>query len=98
MTLNEFAKQELELAGLLSPEDDFYGGETGKAVLELMEVFSKQGHSGQSAAIVADVFWKLSNYKPLTPISGEADEWTEFEPGYFKIKDVFLYSRITLVK
>jgi hypothetical protein len=75
MGLVDHAKTELEIAGLLSEEGDFYGGMTGKAVLELMEVFSKQGHSGMSAPIVADLFQKLANYEPLGPITGKDEEW-----------------------
>lgn len=79
MGLLEHTKVELEIAGLLSEEGDFYGGETGKAVLELMEVFSKQGHSGMSAPMVADIFHKLANYKPLGPITGKDEEWTSLD-------------------
>ena len=78
MSLKKFAENELNIAGYLS-QDDFYGGETGKAVLELIEVFSKQGHSGMSATIVADLFWKLANYKPLSSIIGEDSEWESIE-------------------
>jgi hypothetical protein len=77
MGLVDHAKTELEIAGLLSEEGDFYGGMTGKAVLELMEVFAKQGHSGMSAPIVADIFKKLANYEPLNPITGQDEEWVE---------------------
>ncbi len=41
MNLSKHAKTELELIGAFSEEDDFYGGMTGKAVMELIEVFSK---------------------------------------------------------
>jgi hypothetical protein len=75
MGLVDHAKLELEIAGLLSEKGDFYGGETGKAVLELMEVFANQGHSGMSAPIVADLFKRLSNHEPLGPITGEYKEW-----------------------
>jgi hypothetical protein len=75
MGLVDHAKVELEIAGLLNEEGDFYGGMTGKAVLELMEVFAKQGHSGMSAPIVADLFQKLANYKQLGPITGRDEEW-----------------------
>ena len=76
MGLIEHAKTELELIGALSEDDDFYGGMTGKAVMELIEVFSNQGHSGMSAPIVADLFHKLANYEPLQPITGKDEEWT----------------------
>jgi hypothetical protein len=102
MRLTEFAHKELELAGLLSEKDDFYGGMTGKAVMELIEVFSKQGHSGMSAGLVADIFWKLSNYKSLSPITGEDWEWKDAEISddtlqnkrcfsLFKVKDTITY-------
>lgn len=64
MSLTQHAELELKLSGLFSEEGDFYGGSTGKAVMELIEVFSKQGHSGMSAPIVADLFKKLANYEP----------------------------------
>jgi hypothetical protein len=75
MGLIEHAKLELEMAGLFSGEGDFYDGMTGKAVMELIEVFSKQGHSGMSAPIVTDLFRKLANYEPLQPITGKDEEW-----------------------
>lgn len=75
MGLLDHAKIELEMAGLFSKEGDFYEGMTGKSVMELIEVFSKQGHSGMSAPIVADIFKKLANYEPLQPITGKDEEW-----------------------
>lgn len=75
MSLTQHAELELKLSGLFSEEGDFYGGSTGKAVMELIEVFSKQGHSGMSAPIVADLFKKLANYEPLQPITGKDEEW-----------------------
>ena len=65
------------MSGLFNGETDFYGGETGKAVMELIEVFSKQGHSGMSAGIVSDIFNKLSRYEPLGPITGKDEEWVD---------------------
>lgn len=77
MGLIEHAKLELELSGLFNEEGDFYGGATGKAVMELIEVFAKQGHSGMSAPIIADLFKRLANYEPLQPITGKDEEWCD---------------------
>jgi len=77
MGLIEHAKLELELSGLFNEEGDFYGGATGKAVMELIEVFAKQGHSGMSAPIIADLFKRLANYEPLQPITGKDEEWVD---------------------
>ena len=71
----DYAKDELKLAGLFDEDGDFYGGMIGEAVMELIEVFDKQGHSGMSAPMVINIFSTLAKYKPLTPI--EDDLWNE---------------------
>lgn len=75
MSLIDHAKLELQIAGLFDKEGDFYEGATGKAVMELIEVFAKQGHSGMSAPHVINIFEKLANYEPLLPITGKDEEW-----------------------
>lgn len=75
--LVEHARTELKSAGLLDETTDFYGGATGKAVLELIEKFSEQGHSGTSAGLVAGLFARLAKYDVITPITGEDDEWND---------------------
>ena len=86
-----FSKNELALAGLLKKDSD-YGGMLGEAVLELVEVFSKQGHSGYSSGATAHIFNKLVNYEPLTPLTFGPDEWIKHEPNLWQNKrqpDVF---------
>lgn len=73
-TLSSFARGELEKAGLFDKDSD-YAGMLGEAVLELIETFSTQGHSGFSAAMAVDLFSRLANYKPLTPLTSDPDEW-----------------------
>ena len=46
-------------------------------LLELMETFCGQGHSGSSAPYVVDLFAKLALYKPLSPLTGADDEWLD---------------------
>lgn len=53
-------------------------------VLELLEVFSRQGHSGFSAPYAVDVFRKLAMHEPLVPLSGADDEWNEVGEGVFQ--------------
>lgn len=86
MSLVEFAKQELKAIGYLDGNNDFYEGMTAKAVLELIELFAKQGHSGMSASLVAGLFGKLAAYKPLSPLTGEDSEWMEVSEGVFQNK------------
>lgn len=73
--LIEYARVELEAIGAFSEEKDFYGGMTGNSVIELIELFSKQGHSGMSAGLVRNLFNKLADYQPLKPLTGEDSEW-----------------------
>ena len=83
--LTEFAKEELDREGLF--DKDVYDGMIGKSVMELIEVFSKQGHSGYSAFIVREIFYKLSNFKPLNNnITNNSDEWNEVGDGFYQNK------------
>lgn len=74
MDLVTYAKKELGLAGLFDKDAD-YGGMIGESVLELITIFSKQGHSGGSSEAVIELFTKLMQYEPLTPLTYEAGEW-----------------------
>ena len=46
-------------------------------VVELLDVFVNQGHSGASAPVVARMFHDLALGKPLSPLTGEESEWTD---------------------
>ena len=83
--LVEFARKELEMAGLFDSDSD-YGGDIGKTVMELIEVFDKQGHSGMSASLCVSILYKLLLYTPLTPLTGEDNEWLEIEKGLWQNK------------
>lgn len=72
--LVKHAEKELKLAGLFDKDSD-YDGMLGKAVLELVKVFAKQGHSGFSANLTLQIFNEVASYKPLTPIGRSKDEW-----------------------
>lgn len=83
--LIEHAKYELEMAGLFGKDSD-YGGMIGEAVMELIEKFSEQGHSGMSASIVASIFAELVMYKPLGGITGTPNEWSEVNENVLQNK------------
>lgn len=81
--------KELELAGLFDKDSD-YEGMIGEAVKELLQVFSKQGHSGFSAHTVVNIFHELINGKEiLSPLTGNDDEWVDVsEPsGYYCLQN-----------
>ena len=50
-------------------------------LMELLAVFSMQGHSGSSAPYCVNTFEKLALYKPLVPLTGEDNEWVEVIDG-----------------
>ena len=76
--LVEFARKELEMGGWLDKEG-IYDGMIGEAVLELIALFSRQGHSGASAEICTVLFNKLSRFEALSPLTGEDNEWIEID-------------------
>lgn len=72
--LYQHAQSELTIAGLFD-EDADYGGMLAAAVLELVETFARQAHSGASAAATLDIFNRVITFSPLTPITDDTDEW-----------------------
>lgn len=72
MNIIEYAREELKRIGGL---DDPYQQLINSNILELIEVFDKQGHSGFSANYLIPRLARLLDFKPLTPLTGEEDEW-----------------------
>ena len=61
MSWSKTAKQTVKEKGLLDKDSDYAGG-VGEALNELIDTFSKQGHSGMSAQWVANLFHNLVKY------------------------------------
>lgn len=81
--LTDFAKKELQIAGMFDKDSD-YDGMLGEAVLELIQKFADQDHSGMSAAMTTTIFDKLVRWKPLSELTDNIDEWrdvSEFQGG-----------------
>jgi hypothetical protein len=57
-----------------------------KHVLELLKVFSDEGHSGTTAPYTVNMFKKLAMFEPLVPLTGEDWEWNECGNGVFQNK------------
>lgn len=75
---NELARIEHDEEGLQDRID--------KNILDLMEVFENQGHSNMSASYVLSIFNRLAHFRPLTPLTGEDDEWNEVGSGRWQNK------------
>lgn len=74
------ANRELNTVGLFD-EDSDYSGQLGQAVMELMEVFAKQDHSGMSASMTRELFYQLSDFKALSSLTNNPHEWQEVHRG-----------------
>ena len=68
------AQNELRAIGMLDSGDEMNQA-MAQNILELVEVFSKQGHSGFSANYAVAILSQLLSYKPLAPITGADAEW-----------------------
>jgi hypothetical protein len=72
--LVEWAKKELNHIG---GENDEMQQEMNKDILQIVEVFSEQGHSGFSASYALNIIKRLLDWKPITSLTGEDSEWVE---------------------
>lgn len=84
MSLIEHAERELNIAFASdgSPDTVDYNKMVKRDVMQLIKVFSEQGHSGFSAPYVARLFKTLANYETLTDITGKDLEWgTRCDPN-----------------
>lgn len=68
MSLVEHAKRELDLI----PEDD---EKFKKAILNAVQAFSEYGHSGSSAFFGMHLLHELLNFRNLTPLTNDPEEW-----------------------
>lgn len=76
MSLVQFAEDELKLIGMGADTEDEYNKMMHDAIIEIVQKFAEQGHSGFSAGYALSVLTKLMNYDALTPLTGEDSEWT----------------------
>jgi hypothetical protein len=86
--LVEHAKREFLALGYkpINEEEDGPNKWIQQNVMELLRVFSEQGHSGSSAPYCVGVFEKLAMFEPLGPLTGEDHEWHEASDGVFQNK------------
>ena len=83
--LVDYAKEELNRIGMIDSGEPYNDAVT-KAILDLIELFASQGHSGFTAPYTVNVFKRLAMYEPLTALTGEDSEWNEIELGFYQNK------------
>lgn len=92
MSLIEFAKNELKYCGYIPLDVEQENGPNKwiqENILEILELISKQEHSGASINYLHECLNKLILYRPLTPLTGNDDEWTEVTDGIFQNKRLY---------
>ena len=78
----KWAEQELRYAGYdINDPEDGPNRWLAEGTLELLKVFSDQGHSGMSAPYAVALFEKLASWKPIAPLTGADDEWNSVGEG-----------------
>ena len=80
--LVKHAKKEFEVLGW--PGDCDMQKMVCDNIIELLDVFSDQGHSGSSAPYVINLFTGLAKFNPISPLTGEDSEWNEVGDDTFQ--------------
>lgn len=91
MSMKEWAKREVELACKKErgdkPEDEWdYGCACYESALKAYESLLDDGHSGMSWGFTKNILIRLMNSLPLTPITGDDDEWEKSREGHYQNK------------
>lgn len=84
MSYREHAELEFKAAGWTDEFGNFKDGMQElmcKQILELLDLFSKHGHSGLTAPYAINLFKVLASFEPIVPLTGEDWEWIELEYG-----------------
>lgn len=79
MTLKEWTLNELKRIENTCTDDDSLRVQkmVTKNVMDILTVFDNQDHSGFSANYTINLVSRLLRWIPLTPLTGEEDEWYE---------------------
>lgn len=81
MSIVEYAKREL---AMIEHDEDGIQDMMDKDIIEILERFEKQGHSGFSAGYLMSFLERLMRFLPLKPLTGEDDEWHEIAQGKYQ--------------
>lgn len=86
MSVKEFAEDEMrsedEMRRARFSEDDI------RAMRQILDIFFDNWDSGGAVYVMQDVFDRLIACKPLTPITGEDDEWVDVGNGTLQNKQL----------
>lgn len=77
-----YAKEELRR--IRGDEPDEMQDMIEEHILNIVRIFSDEGHSGTTAPYTINVLNKLLRFEPLTPLTGADDEWNEVGDGIWQ--------------
>jgi hypothetical protein len=89
-----YALSEFRHAGWMDENGKFLSDNSGHNIqelicldmLEILEVFSRQGHLNSSASYLIPRVSKLMRFEPIAPLTGSDDEWIALRDGVFQNK------------
>ncbi len=74
------ARAEFQAAGWMDAKGNFKDEMQASicaGVLDLLNQFAKQGHSGFSGSYALSMFNRLVDFKAISPLTGETSEWND---------------------
>jgi hypothetical protein len=83
--LKTYAIDELTRIGMYGSGDEM-NEIMSEHILKMIDVFDEEGHSGFSAEYAISALQKLLRWEPLSPLTGEDDEWSECGDGIYQNK------------
>lgn len=84
-----YALNEFRICGWLKEDSSFIDEmqeEMCLNILETIDLIANQGHSGFSFSYFIGCLTRLVNFKPLTPLTGDSDEWIYMKDGLYQNK------------
>lgn len=83
--METYAIDELTRIGMYGSGDEMNDAMC-EHILKMVNVFAEEGHSGFSAEYAISILQKLLRFEPLSPLTGEDDEWNEVGDGHYQNK------------
>jgi hypothetical protein len=73
--LVDYAESELQRIGMGADTSDEMNKLMHDNIIQVVKIFAEQGHSGFSAGYALGILKNVLNFEPVTPLTGEDDEW-----------------------
>lgn len=83
--MKTYAIDELTRIGMYGSDDEM-NDMMCEHILKMVDVFAEEGHSGFSAEYATSILQKLLRFEPLSPLTGEDDEWNEVDTEVYQNK------------